>query len=202
MGMEFFRKNANRFEDKEEERLLFIVTDSQNEELLKFMREHNVNVSSIYDEISQLRRELISRKRAKRVAIIETGHGMIANAKSRVELIDILDTASEETLISLFVSDSTMEKELEQFEDNQFINIHEYKGMTKAIIDIIGDSGNTKIVLGKRISNVEEINREELLNFSASNNVDKCNQDMIKNINGIGIQELMKITRSEEEEKI
>lgn len=200
--MEFFRKNANRFEDKEEERLLFIVTDSQNEELLKFMREHNVNVSSIYDEISQLRRELISRKRAKRVAIIETGHGMIANAKSRVELIDILDTASEETLISLFVSDSTMEKELEQFEDNQFINIHEYKGMTKAIIDIIGDSGNTKIVLGKRISNVEEINREELLNFSASNNVDKCNQDMIKNINGIGIHELMKITRSEEEEKL
>lgn len=200
--MEFFRKNTNKFEDKEEERLLFIVTDSKNEELLKFMREHNVNVSSIYDEISQLRRELISRKRAKRVAIIETGHGMLANAKSRVELIDILDTASEETLISLFVSDSTMEKELEQFEDNQFINIHEYKGMTKAIIDIIGDSGNTKIVLGKRISNVEEINRDELLKFSASNDVDKCNQDMIKNINGIGIRELMKITRSEEEEKI
>ena len=108
-------KKVKKGKEPEEikEYVLYVIMDKHVDGTLEFFRNFGLNVSRIFNNISDARDVLMMQIQPSRIVVVDTGTGRFTSMTSRKELIDLMGISDEENKTTVFYSDSVIKKEIE-----------------------------------------------------------------------------------------
>ena len=107
-------KQEENIEQPQEENntfILYFVVDNKNDNLLKYYRNLGLNVSIIFDDITEARNRILMQREPARIVVIDSGLGIFSSLSKRNELIDMLGISDDRNRISVFYSDSAIKSD-------------------------------------------------------------------------------------------
>jgi hypothetical protein len=117
------KQSSNNTDDEDEEEyipknaddvILLVVTDENKPQLLSYFRENRLKVSKLFDNIKDIRDEMLMQTELHRVVVIDTGKGRFTSPSARQEVLDMLGMRDEETRISIFYTDTALRSEAQR----------------------------------------------------------------------------------------
>lgn len=125
--------------NKEVERALYIVTDRKTDKLMKYIDSVGLNVTKVYESITDARNELLLEFDPYRVVVVDTGTGKFTNVSSRKELMDMVGIMDEEARVSIIYTESALKSEAKSILGRRYKEIHweRYKGTPNVVTDIV-----------------------------------------------------------------
>lgn len=128
---------------KEENLILYIVTDRKVPGMLKYFRDCDINVSSIFTSIKDAKDTLLMQVEPSRIIIMDTGTGRFTNIASRKSLVDMIGICDDDTHISVFFTDSIIKSEVHNSTEIDAKQIEWYK--YRSTIDVVAHITQFKI---------------------------------------------------------
>lgn len=129
----------NITQDIKKDKHLFVLTDRKVPNLLSYIRNHGVNVSSIFSNIKDARDHMIYQTESCRLVILETGLGKFTSINARKELVDTLGICDDDIEITVFYTDTAVKSEaIESLEvDYKRIMWIEYKSTADVVARLL-----------------------------------------------------------------
>lgn len=112
-----------KFKDKEKDVnktfILYLVIDKPVFGILNYFREHGVNVSNMFDDITEAKNMVLMQSEPVRIVVVDTGTGKFATPVVRRELIDMLGVSDESNKITVFYTESALKLDAARSLGNQ-----------------------------------------------------------------------------------
>lgn len=96
------------------DRVLYIVMDKEIHGVTEYMRGLGLDVYAVHNSIEDVRDPILMATDPSRLAIIETGTGILTSTKSREQLLDIIGMQDEDTEITVFYTDDTIKRDAQR----------------------------------------------------------------------------------------
>lgn len=112
---------------KEEEMIIYLVTDRPVHGLVNYFRECGVLVSNIYTSIEDARNTILIQAKPCRIIVADTGLGKFTTTKIRQELIDMIGICDENNKVTVFYTDSVLKIDSMRELGDVKLNIDWYK---------------------------------------------------------------------------
>jgi len=150
------------------EYILYAIIDKRLPGLLEYMRESGLNVSRIFQNITDARNTILMQYRPARIIVIETGMGIFTATKVRQEIIDMLSLSDDDSKITVFYTSSVLKMDAvktigETNKNIEWVNF-------KSVVDVIAD-----VLLYKEtyldddyVDSVEDVCEESILKHKGS----------------------------------
>ena len=104
-------ENIEQHQEENNTFVLYFVVDNKNDNLLKYYRNLGLNVSIIFDDITEARNRILMQREPARIVVIDSGLGIFSSLSKRNELIDMLGISDDRNRISVFYSDSAIKSD-------------------------------------------------------------------------------------------
>ena len=104
-------ENIEQSQEENNTFVLYFVVDNKNDNLLKYYRNLGLNVSIIFDDITEARNRILMQREPARIVVIDSGLGIFSSLSKRNELIDMLGISDDRNRISVFYSDSAIKSD-------------------------------------------------------------------------------------------
>ena len=119
------------------EYILYAIIDKKLPGLLEYMRESGLNVSRIFQNVTDARNTILMQYRPARIIVIETGMGIFTATKVRQEIIDMLSLSDDDSKITVFYTSSVLKMDAVKTIGKTNKNI-EWVNF-KSVVDVIAD---------------------------------------------------------------
>lgn len=91
--------------------VLYIIIDKKIPGLIGYMRSFGLNVTAIFDSVDEARGHLLMQAAPTRVVVVDTGSGKFMTTMIRNDIIDMLGVNGEDSLFTVFYSDSSLKSD-------------------------------------------------------------------------------------------
>lgn len=107
--------------------ILYVLTDRLTSNSLQYFRSAGLPVTRIFNNIDDIRDELIMLLDPCRLVIIETGLGKFTSVNSRKDIIDMLGISDEDNKIAVFYTDNALRADARESLDDAYKRIDWFK---------------------------------------------------------------------------
>lgn len=145
--------------DLNREMVLYVITDKDKNETLRFMRECSLKVDRIFDDILEAKNSLLILDLPCRVVIIDSGTGKFAGLNVRREIVDMLGISGEDNKVTVFYTDSSIKSDTMSIlgKKHKGIEWHNYESTTVVVAVILKYAENYIYDYNDEIEDIDEL---------------------------------------------
>ena len=172
-------KKAKKGKEPEEikEYVLYVIMDKHVDGTLEFFRNFGLNVSRIFNNISDARDVLMMQIQPSRIVVVDTGTGRFTSMTSRKELIDLMGISDEENKTTVFYSDSVIKKEIEYAKEveDKYIEWIKYTSTSMVLATLLQYSMSERYIIDNEYKEVAPIVKTLACRGTALTGTEKVN---------------------------
>lgn len=135
-------------DNKSKNLILYIICDKDNPTMLEYFREHGINVSRIFTNVSKAKDALLMQVNPIKVVLVDTGTGRFSAIGARKEIVDLMGICDDDARISIYYTDSVIKSEIEYINgiEDKKIHWHRFKSTPDVMKHLLMNKGKENYI--------------------------------------------------------